>query len=231
MRPVKVVVIYSLDGGVGKTTLSAVIGVAKGYTLLIDADWEKAELSQLFRAPRRDGWLAPFYGRSFHVHQISPSLYLIPGYDAVDYYRREGSPEDLEEALAQWVQHAPRIVDKLRLPVDAVVIDTTPALRPRLLEGLSKLGARMLFVGDVRLLSRISDIKAEQYKQYMQYSFAVVINQVDKGDVMTAKAITPYVVKHVSGIKDYRGESVVSAILRDSANRRSIEELLTKIKS
>ncbi|WP_309544154.1 hypothetical protein [Pyrobaculum aerophilum] len=89
----------------------------------------------------------------------------------------------------------------------------------------------MLFVGDVRLLSRISDIKAEQYKQYMQYSFAVVINQVDKGDVMTAKAITPYVVKHVSGIKDYRGESVVSAILRDSANRRSIEELLTKIKS
>ncbi|MGB9705622.1 MAG: ParA family protein, partial [Pyrobaculum sp.] len=41
MRTVKIVTIYSLDGGVGKTTLATVLGVAKGFTLVIDADWEK----------------------------------------------------------------------------------------------------------------------------------------------------------------------------------------------
>ncbi|MGK0550252.1 MAG: ParA family protein, partial [Pyrobaculum sp.] len=57
MRTVKIVVISSLDGGVGKTTISSALGVEKGMALLVDMDWEKADLSQLFRAPRKPGWL------------------------------------------------------------------------------------------------------------------------------------------------------------------------------
>jgi MinD-like ATPase involved in chromosome partitioning or flagellar assembly len=80
MRPVKIVLMSSLDGGVGKTTLASVLSVAKGYTLLIDMDWEKADLSQLFRAPRKPGWLAPFIdGQRPYIHRVNPMLYLVPG--------------------------------------------------------------------------------------------------------------------------------------------------------
>ncbi|MGC8584320.1 MAG: ParA family protein, partial [Thermoproteus sp.] len=73
MRAVKIVAVYSLDGGVGKTTLATVLSMAKGFTLVVDADWEKAELSQLFRVPRRPGWVAPFLGRQLYVHQVNPT--------------------------------------------------------------------------------------------------------------------------------------------------------------
>ncbi len=61
MRPVKIVIMSSLDGGVGKTTLASVLSAAKGYVLLIDMDWEKADLSQLFRAPPEAGVAGAVY--------------------------------------------------------------------------------------------------------------------------------------------------------------------------
>jgi len=60
-----IVLVTSLDGGVGKTTLVAAMAYHAAANrgqpaLLIDADWEKAELSQLFRAEYAPGWLSPF---------------------------------------------------------------------------------------------------------------------------------------------------------------------------
>ncbi|MCU7788857.1 ParA family protein [Pyrobaculum sp. 3827-6] len=232
MRTIKTVAIYSLDGGVGKTTLATVMSIAKGFTLVIDADWEKAELSQLFRVPRRPGWVAPFLGKQLYVHQVNPTLYVLPGYDAVELYQKDQSVvRELELALLEWVEYLPQFVDKMKLPVDTVVIDTTPALRTELLQAMQKLGLYTVFVGDGRMLSKVSDVKAEQYNRYTGYASAIVINQVDRAEVLQARRITPYVLRHVGHIRQYHADAVAAAILRDRENRRSVEELLTKIKS
>ncbi len=233
MRPVRVVLVSSLDGGVGKTTLVSVIAVAKGYTLMIDMDWEKADLSQLFRAPRRMGWLAPFLNREKpYVHRINPSLYLIPGYEAYELYQKMGSDasRDFHQALVEWVSFIPKFVQLSRLPVDTVLIDTTAALRLEILSKLQSMGVFNIFLSDGRLISRISDIKSEQYRRYMAYSSMVVINMVDKSDLGMAKKIAPVVLKRVK-IYEYYGESVASSVLRDRDNKRSIEQLLLRIKT
>jgi hypothetical protein len=69
----------------------------------------------------------------------------------------------------------------LRIPVDTVVIDTTAALRTELLAKLQKQGVYSVFMADRRLISRISDVKAEQYRRYMAYASLVVVNMVEKG--------------------------------------------------
>ncbi|MCU7788899.1 ParA family protein, partial [Pyrobaculum sp. 3827-6] len=134
-------------------------------------------------------------------------------------------------ALLEWVEYLPQFVDKMKLPVDTVVIDTTPALRVELLQAMQKLGLYTVFVGDGRMLSKVSDVKAEQYNKYTSYASALVINQVDKAEVLHARRITPYVLRHVGHIRQYYADAVAAAILRDRENRRSVEELLTKIKS
>ncbi|ACB40150.1 ParA family protein [Pyrobaculum neutrophilum] len=232
MRPIKLVLISSLDGGVGKTTLASVLAVAKGYTLLVDMDWEKADLSQLFRAPRRPGWLAPFLkGGAPYVHRISPVLYLMPGYEAFELYQRLGEDvvKDFGEAMLEWMSYMPKFVTKLRIPVDTVVVDTTAALRAELLSKLQSAGVYNIFMADRRLISRISDIKAEQYRRYMAYSALVVVNMVEKDEVKLARKIAPVVLKRVA-ISEYYGESVASSVLRDRENRRSVEHIVTRIK-
>lgn len=232
MRPVKLVVITSLDGGVGKTTLASVLAVAKGYTLLIDMDWEKADLSQLFRVPKKPGWLAPFLkGGLPYVHKISPILYLMPGYEAFELYQRFGEDvvKDYVEAMLEWVSYMPKFIGKLKIPVDTVVIDTSAALRTELLSKLQSFGVFNIFMADRRLISRISDIKAEHYRRYMAYSTLVVVNMVEKDELKMAKKIAPVVLKRVT-INDYYGESIASSILRDRDNRKSIDNILTRIK-
>jgi len=233
MRPVKIVLMSSLDGGVGKTTLASALGVAKGYTLLIDMDWEKADLSQLFRAPRKPGWLAPFLdGQRPYLHKINPMLYLVPGYEAFDLYQQMGEDVtgDFAEALMEWVEAMPKYVATLRIPIDTVVIDTTAALRTELLAKLQKQGVYSVFMTDRRLISRISDVKAEQYRRYMAYSSLVVVNMVEKEELKIARKIAPVVLKRVS-IKDYYGESVAGAILRDKDNKKAIDNVITRIKT
>jgi MinD-like ATPase involved in chromosome partitioning or flagellar assembly len=224
----------SLDGGVGKTTLASVLSVAKGYTLLIDMDWEKADLSQLFRAPRKPGWLAPFLDdhQKPYVHRINPMLYLIPGYEAFELYQKYGEDVtgDFAEALMEWIEAMPKYVAMLRIPVDTVVIDTTAALRTELLAKLQKQGVYSVFMADRRLISRISDVKAEQYRRYMAYASLVVVNMVEKDEVKMARKIAPVVLKRVS-IKDYYGESVASAVLRDRDNKKAIDTVLSRIKT
>jgi MinD-like ATPase involved in chromosome partitioning or flagellar assembly len=223
----------SLDGGVGKTTLASVLGVAKGYTLLIDADWEKSDVSQLFRAPRKPGWLAPFIdGQKPYLHRINPMLYLIPGYEAFELYQKYGEDVtgEFTDALVEWVEYLPRYVAALRIPIDTVVIDTTAALRTELIAKLQKQGVYSIFMTDRRLISRISDVKAEQYRRYMAYSSLVVVNMVEKEELKIARKIAPVVLKRVS-IKDYYGESVAGAILRDKDNKKAIDNVITRIKT
>ena len=234
MRPVKITMLASLDGGVGKTTMASALGVAKGYTLLIDMDWEKADISQLFRAPRKPGWLAPFLdGRQKpYIHKITPMLYLVPGYEAFELYQKYGEDVtgDFTDALVEWVEYLPRYVAALRIPVDTVVIDTTAALRTELIAKLQKQGVYSVFMADRRLISRISDVKAEHYRRYMAYSSLVVVNMVEKEEIKMARKIAPVVLKRVP-IKDYYGESVANAVLRDKDNKRAIDTVLTRIKT
>ncbi len=233
MRPVKIVLMSSLDGGVGKTTLASVLSVAKGYTLLIDADWEKADVSQLFRAPRKPGWLAPFIdGERPYIHRVNPMLYVMPGYEAVELYQKYGEDVtgDFAEALLEWVEYLPRYVSSLRIPIDTVVIDTPAALNLNLLSKLQSMGIFTVFMSDRRLVSRISDVKAEHYRRYMAYASMVVVNMVEKDEVKIAKKMAPVVLKRVK-INEYYGESVANAILRDKDNKKAIDTVLTRIKT
>ncbi len=234
MRPIKLVALTSLDGGVGKTTLSAVLAVAKGYTLVVDADWEKADLSQLFRAPRKPGWLAPFLdGKSIYIHKVSPWLYVMPGYEAAELFMRRGGDVlgDLIEALLEWAEGAPKFVSKLRVPVDTVVFDTTAALPLDVLAKLQKMGAFNVFVADRRLISRISDVKAEQYRQYITYSALAVINMLERDELKMAKKIAPIALKHVKMPAEYYGPAVANAVLRDRENKKSVENIVMRIKT
>ncbi|AFA38626.1 ATPases involved in chromosome partitioning [Pyrobaculum oguniense TE7] len=234
MRPVKVVVIMSLDGGVGKTTLSAVLSVAKGYTLIVDMDWEKADLSQLFRAPKKPGWLAPFInGDKPYVHRVSPWLYVIPGYEAYEIYQREGEDvvKDFAEVMLEWAEEGPKFVSKLRIPVDTVIIDSTAALPLQTLAKLQKMGAYNIFVADRRLISRISDVKSEQYRQYMTYSAMAVVNMVEKNEVKIAKKVVPVAIKRVKMSSEYYGEVVARDVLRDPENRKSVEGIVMRLKT
>ena len=233
MRPVKIVLMSSLDGGVGKTTLASVLSVAKGYTLLIDADWEKADVSQLFRAPRKPGWLAPFIdGQRPYIHRVNPMLYLMPGYEAVELYQKYGeeAAAEFQEALLEWMEAMPKFISSLRIPIDTVVIDTPAALNLNLLSKLQSMGTFTVFMSDRRLISRISDVKAEQYRRYMAYASMVVVNMVEKDELKIARKMAPVVLKRVK-ITEYYGESVANAILRDKDNKKAIDTVLTRIKT
>jgi len=233
MRPVKIVLMSSLDGGVGKTTLASVLSVAKGYTLLIDADWEKADVSQLFRAPRKPGWLAPFIdGQRPYIHRVNPMLYVMPGYEAVELYQKHGeeAAAEFQEALLEWMEAMPKFISSLRIPIDTVVIDTPAALNLNLLSKLQSMGTFTVFMSDRRLISRISDVKAEHYRRYMAYASMVVVNMVEKDELKIARKMAPVVLKRVK-ITEYYGESVANAILRDKDNKKAIDTVLTRIKT
>jgi len=232
MRSLKTVLITSLDGGVGKTTLSTVLSVAKGYTLVIDMDWEKADISQLFRAPKKAGWLAPYLkGGAPYVHRVSPVLYIIPGYEAFELYQKFGEDvvKDFVDILTEWVAYMPKFVQKLRLPVDTVVIDTAAALRVEVLAKLHGQGVFNIFMSDRRLISRISDVKTEQYRRYIAYSSLVVVNMVEKDELKMAKRIAPVALRRVS-IDEYYSDAVTNSILRDRENRKAVSTILERIK-
>jgi len=84
----KFAVFFSVDGGVGKTTLALATAFEKERVLVIDADWEKADLSSIFGVPKRPGWLAGHYGKDVYLHKVRPNLYVVPGYEAADVVGR-----------------------------------------------------------------------------------------------------------------------------------------------
>jgi MinD-like ATPase involved in chromosome partitioning or flagellar assembly len=232
MRPLKIALMSSLDGGVGKTTLASVLSVAKGYTLLIDMDWEKADVSQLFRAPKKPGWLAPFIdGQRPYIHRVNPLLYVMPGYEAFELYQKYGEEAvaEFQDAILEWVEAMPKYVSSLRIPVDAVIIDMPAALNLNTLSKLQSMGVFTVFMSDRRLISRISDVKAEHYRRYMAYASLVVVNMVEKEEIKIAKKMAPVVLKRVK-ITEYYGESVADSVLRDRENRKAVDQLVYRLK-
>jgi MinD-like ATPase involved in chromosome partitioning or flagellar assembly len=226
-----IVIITSLDGGVGKTTLTAAMAYHAAVfrrqpVLLIDADWEKAELSQLLRAEYGPGWLSPFLrGEEPAVFKVRDGLYLVPGYDAAEAYQLyDFSIAELERALETWVENLPAFTASRGLP-PAVIIDTTPTLRLSFLTRLKERGVKTIFIADVRAVSRVSDIKAEQYAAYFKLADAVVVNNTSFFTRNTA----PYTIRRVGTVKDLHWEAVAKNILRNRHNKKTIEALLDKV--
>ncbi|MEM4794080.1 MAG: ParA family protein, partial [Pyrobaculum sp.] len=131
--------------------------------------------------------------------------------------------------LTEWVAYMPKFVQKLRLPVDTVVIDTAAALRVEVLAKLHGQGVFNIFMSDRRLISRISDVKTEQYRRYIAYSSLVVVNMVEKDELKMAKRIAPVALRRVS-IDEYYSDAVTNSILRDRENRKAVSTILERIK-
>jgi MinD-like ATPase involved in chromosome partitioning or flagellar assembly len=194
--------------------------------LLIDADWEKAELSQLFRAEYAPGWLSPFLkGEEPAVYKIRDGLFLISGYDAAEAYQLyDFQISELERALEAWVENMPAFTASRGLP-SAAVVDTTPTLRLSFLTRLKERDVKIIFVADVRATGRVSDIKAEQYAAYFKLADAVVVNNTSFFTRNTA----PYTIRRVGTVKDLHWEAVAKALLKNRHNRRTVEALLDKV--
>jgi MinD-like ATPase involved in chromosome partitioning or flagellar assembly len=226
-----IVLVTSLDGGVGKTTLAAAMAYHAAVfrrqpVLLIDADWEKAELSQLFRAEYAPGWLSPFLkGEEPTIYKIRNGLFLIPGYDAAEAYQLyDFQISELERALETWVEILPAFTASRGLP-PAAIVDTTPTLRLSFLTRLKERGVKTIFVADVRALSRVSDIKAEQYAAYFKLANVVIINNTS----LFTRNIAPYTIRRISTPKDLYWEAMAKALLNNRHNRRTVEALLDKV--
>jgi MinD-like ATPase involved in chromosome partitioning or flagellar assembly len=194
--------------------------------LLIDADWEKAELSQLFRAEYAPGWLSPFLkGEEPAVFKVRDGLYLIPGYDAAEAYQLyDFSIAELERALETWVENMPAFTASRGLP-PAAIIDTTPTLRLSFLTRLKERGVEMIFVADPRAVSRVSDMKAEQYAAYFKLADVVIINNTS----LFTRNTAPYTIRRVGTVKDLHWEAVAKALLKNRHNRKTVEALLDKV--
>jgi MinD-like ATPase involved in chromosome partitioning or flagellar assembly len=230
LRPV-IILVTSLDGGVGKTTLTAAMAYHAAVNkrqpvLLIDADWEKAELSQLFRAEYASGWLSPFLkGEEPNIYKIRDGLFLIPGYDAAEAYQLyDFQISELERALEAWVENLPAFTASRGLP-PAAIVDTTPTLRLSFLTRLKEKGVKIIFVADVRAVSRVSDVKAEHYAAYFKLADAVVVNNTSFFTSNTA----PYTIRRISTPKDLHWEAVAKALLKNRHNRKTVEALLDKV--
>jgi len=226
-----IVLVTSLDGGVGKTTLTAAMAYHAAVfrrqpVLLIDADWEKAELSQLFRAEYGPGWLSPFLkGEEPTIYKIRDGLYLVPGYDVAEAYQLyDLQISELERALEAWVENMPAFAASRGLP-PAVIIDTTPTLRLSFLTRLKEKGVKIIFVADTRGVSRVSDIKAEQYAAYFKLADVVIINNTS----LFTRNTAPYTIRRISTPKDLHWEAVAKALLKNRHNRRTVEALLDKV--
>jgi MinD-like ATPase involved in chromosome partitioning or flagellar assembly len=226
-----IVLVTSLDGGVGKTTLTAAMAYHAAVNkrqpvLLIDADWEKAELSQLFRAEYAPGWLSPFLkGEEPAVYKIRDGLFLISGYDAAEAYQLyDFQISELERALEAWVENMPAFTASRGLP-PAAIVDTTPTLRLSFLTRLKERGVKIIFVTDVRALGRVSDVKAEQYAAYFKLADVVITNNTSFFTRNTA----PYTIRRISTPKDLHWEAVAKNILRNRHNKKTIEALLDKV--
>jgi len=229
----KFAVFFSVDGGVGKTTLALATAFEKERVLVIDADWEKADLSSIFGVPKRPGWLAGHYGKDVYLHKVRPNLYVVPGYEAAMLYQ-SGKIGDAElfEAVYETLSALPDAVAEERLPVDTVIVDTPKALQLTWIEALQrKLKALMYFVADRRLLTRIADVKTQIYGRYMRYASLIVANMLEKGDEKAPgiRMVNAFLTR-VKMPSDYSAERIHRAVLGDRRNKEAISTLVRWIK-
>ncbi|MFP3213161.1 MAG: type II secretion protein [Thermoproteus sp.] len=229
----KFAVFFSVDGGVGKTTLALATAFEKERVLVVDADWEKADLSSIFGVPKRPGWLAGRYGKDVYLHKVRPNLYVVPGYEAAMLYQ-SGKIGDAElfEAVYETLSALPDAVAEERLPVDTVIVDTPKALQLTWIEVLQrKLKALMYFVADRRLVTRIADVKMQIYGRYMRYASLIVANMLEKGDEKAPgiRMVNAFLTR-VKMPSDYSAERIHRAVLGDRRNKEAISTLVRWIK-
>lgn len=230
----KTVVFYSVDGGVGKTTLATVAAIEKGRALVIDGDWEKADLSTLFNVPQKAGWLHAMADGRVYIHKVNPTLYVVPGYDAMAVYQSGKISDDvLFQALVKFLEKVPNIIAAYRYPVDTIIVDTPKAMQLTWLETLlKKFTAIMVFLADRRLVTRVMDVKTQIYSRYMRYASIVIANKLEKEDEKAPgiKMVNAYLT-HVKMPNDYSAEKIHNAILSNRTNRSAIELLIRMIVS
>ncbi|WP_167828070.1 CpsD/CapB family tyrosine-protein kinase [Thermoproteus tenax] len=230
---VKFAIVYSVDGGVGKTTLATAIALEKERVLLIDADWEKADLSALFGAPRRPGWLSGYYGKDVYLHKVKPNIYLLPGFDAAALYQRgDMTDAELFDALFQVLSALPDAVAEERLPVDTIVVDTPKAPQLTWIEKLQRrLKAQAFFIADRRLVVRLADVKMQIYGKYMRYASLVVANMLEKEDekMPGIKMMNAYL-NRVKMPSEYTAEAVHKSLLSNRRNKEAVRMLVRWIK-
>jgi len=183
------VVFYSVEGGVGKTTLSTAFAVEKRRVIVVDADWTRPEISAYFNTPKRTSdWIRILLDGQppqYWPHRAEPDVYVVPNYTAVElYHRRGGEYLDLiADALFEFLASLPELVADLRINVDTVVVDMTNAPPLTLVEKLAReLGALMVFLIDRRSLMSVSEMRAEAIRNYQQYASLIVANMTEKGD-------------------------------------------------
>ncbi|MGC9131951.1 MAG: ParA family protein, partial [Pyrobaculum sp.] len=137
---------------------------------------------------------------------------------------------EVEEAFLDFAERLPALAQRLGIPVDLVIVDTAAALPLGLLAEMRKMGIYGVFVGDRRLVSKISEAKAEQYRRYLAYSSVAVLNLLEKDELKIARKLTPAAIKRVA-VRDRRGVSVAEAVLRDRENRRAVDYVLAALKT
>ena len=224
------VIIYSIDGGVGKTTLATVLSMHKGRVLLIDADFTKADASSIFRSPIREGWLSLVLRGRAYIHRVN-SVYVVPGYDAAEIYTRGlAEPADIYYALSELLlgNTVERFVREMRLPVDTVVVDLPHAPPLSLIEKLvRKPGASLLFVADERMLAKVGDARQSEQASYMRYAGKILLNKVDKNieKLPSIKSVELYL-RQVRMPSDYYADNIYSAVMSDRRNRRVVNQLV-----
>jgi len=228
------VIIYSMDGGVGKTTIATVLSIHKGRTLLIDADFTKADASSIFRAPTKEGWLSLLLKGHAYVHRVD-SVYVISGYDAAEIYLKGlADLSDLYYAINELIlgNVVERFIREMRLPVDTIVVDLPHAPPLSLIERVvRKPGASTLFVADERMMMKVGDIRQSEQASYIRYAGKVLLNKVNKDvEKMPAIKTIELYLRYVKMPNDYYADNIYNAVVGDRRNRRVINQLVEWIR-
>jgi ATPases involved in chromosome partitioning len=231
----KFAVFFSVDGGVGKTTLALATAFEKERVLVIDADWEKADLSSIFGVPKRPGWLAGHYGKDVYLHKVRPNLYVVPGYEAAMLYQ-SGKIGDAElfEAVYETLSALPDAVAEERLPVDTVIVDTPKAFATDVDRGSAgeAESVDVLRGGQASADEESADVKTQIYGRYMRYASLIVANMLEKGDEKAPgiRMVNAFLTR-VKMPSDYSAERIHRAVLGDRRNKEAISTLVRWIKA
>jgi len=234
----KYVVFYSVEGGVGKTTLSISFAVEKKRVIAVDADWTRPELAAYFNTPKKIAdWLmivADGHPAQYWPHRPEPGIFVVPNYVAVKlYHYRGGEYLDLiADSLMEFLTMLPQLVSDFNLAVDTVVVDMTNAPPLTLVERLARdLGALMVFVIDRRSLMNVAEQRAEAVRNYAQYASLIVANMTEKGDekLPSARIVNAMLrmAKRPARIETYK--DVYRMLTSVKENEKALKFLVSKV--
>jgi len=234
----KYVVFYSVEGGVGKTTLSISFTVEKKRVIAVDADWTRPELAAYFNTPKKTAdWLkivADGHPTQYWPHRPEPNIFVVPNYTAVKLYHYRGGEylELIADALFEFLTMLPQLVSDYALAADTVVVDMTNAPPLTLVERLAReLGALMVFIIDRRSLTNVAEQRAEAIRNYAQYASLIVANMTEKGDekLPSARIVNVMLrfVKRPARLETYK--DVYRMLTSSKENEKALKFLVSKV--